>query len=399
MTILVLNAGSSTLKCALFDASARSELASGLVDWKGASGAATCSFRTPEIDEKQVVPQVVDYFDAVTWIMQRLDLLVLHDPITTVGHRVVHGGTDFVRPTMIDQRVIDALQRISNLAPLHNPPALKVIDGALAKLPDATHVAVFDTAFFANLPLRAVTFPVPYSWREQYGIRRYGFHGISHAYCASRAAELLERPGDESLKLVICHLGNGCSATATRGGQPIATTMGFTPLDGLMMGSRSGAVDPGILLYLMQHQGLSANQLDDALNRHSGLLGVSGVSSDFREVQQAALSGNRRADLAISMFADRIRATIGAFAVTLGGIDGLVFTAGIGAHSAFLRRQVCDGLQCLNLVLDEEKNQEHALDVDIASIHSAGRILLIQTREEQAIAGASQELITSNSCR
>jgi acetate kinase len=395
MSILVLNAGSSTLKFALFDQSARDELADGLVDWRGRGETATLTFRSPANDDKESSAEVADYGEAVCWILGSLASNGFDDPIKVVGHRVVHGGTDFSRTTLIDDQVSQSLERISELAPLHNPPALTTIVAMRRVLPDATQVAVFDTAFFANLPHRAIIYPVPYQWFEQYGIRRFGFHGISHAYCASRAAELLKRQDDANLRLVICHLGNGCSATAVRGGQPIATTMGFTPLEGLMMGTRSGSVDPSILLHLLQQKGFDAAQLDESLNRHSGLLGVSGVSSDFREVEKAARTGNQQAQLAIDMFADRIRAAIGAFAVTLGGIDALVFTAGIGEHSATLRSRVCDGLQCLNLLLDEEKNHGIPEDFDIARTNSASRILPIRTREEQMIAREAQHLFAS----
>lgn len=397
MSILILNAGSSTLKFALFNQTARDELASGLVDWRGRSDTATLTFSTPATDDKQTTVQATNYGVAVGWILDSLADNGFDDPIKVVGHRVVHGGTEFNRPTIIDDQVSQTLERISKLAPLHNPSALTTIDAMRNALHYAAHVAVFDTAYFAKLPRRAIIYPVPYQWFEQYGIRRFGFHGISHAYCASRAAELLELQDDANLRLVICHLGNGCSATAVRGGQPIATTMGFTPLEGLMMGTRSGSVDPSILLHLLQQKGFNADQLDESLNRHSGLLGVSGVSSDFREVEMAAEAGNKQSQLAIDMFADRIRATIGSLAVTLGGIDALVFTAGIGEHSTTLRSRVCTGLQCLNLLLDEEKNREAAEDYDIASVNSAGRILTIRTREEQLIAREAHR-ITADLC-
>jgi acetate kinase len=345
--------------------------------------------------EKQVDVEVADYGEAARRILHSLQANGFQVPIRVVGHRVVHGGTEFHSTTLIDDKVSQSLERISKLAPLHNPPALTTIAAMRETLPLAIHVAVFDTAFFADMPHRATIYPVPYEWFEQYGIRRFGFHGISHAYCASRAAELLERQDDASLRLVICHLGNGCSATAVRGGQPIATTMGFTPLEGLMMGTRSGSVDPGMLLHLMQQKGFSAAQLDESLNRHSGLLGVSGVSADFREVEIAAKGGNQRAQLALDMFVDRLRATIGALTVTAGGIDALVFTAGIGEHSAMLRRRTCEGLNCLGLQLDEQRNQECHEDSELATTGSTSRILCIRTREELMIAREAHRLAAS----
>lgn len=389
MSILVLNAGSSTLKFALFGDDAGEEIAGGGVDWQGGRSSAKLALRLPEVGEKQLEGEVEDYSGAVTWILESLAEALAGDPVKKVGHRVVHGGAEFRRTTLIDEQVKRALERISSLVPLHNPPALRTIEAAREALPGVAHVAVFDTAFFSGFPERAFVYPVPYEWYEQYGVRRFGFHGISHAYCSERAAEMLgRREHNRSLRLVICHLGNGCSATAVRGEVPLATTMGFTPLEGLMMGSRSGSIDPGILIYLLQTRGFDAKQLEDSLNRRSGLAGVSGVSSDFRRVEQAAGTGDERAGLAIGMFTDRIRSAIGSLAVSLGGVDALVFTAGIGENSPSVRRLVCEGLQCLGLHLDGDANKSCRPDCDIAARRSAGRILLIHTREEQWIARA-----------
>lgn len=396
MSILSLNAGSSTLKFALFDSIARDELAGGTVDWRGSGETATLTFRSPATDEYQSSTEVAGYGDAVDWILRALTENGFDHAIDVAAHRVVHGGTEFRQTTLIDEQVRRSLGETSKLAPLHNPPALTTIEATRKALPDAAQVAAFDTAFFADLPVRACMYPVPYEWYEQYGIRRFGFHGISHSYCSLRAAELLGRQNDASLRLVICHLGNGCSATAVRGGQPIATTMGFTPLEGLMMGTRSGSIDPGILIYLLQQQGFDADQLEKSLNRRSGLLGVSGVSSDFRQVEQAAQSGDERAQLSIEMFADRIRSKIGSLAVTLGGVDALVLTAGIGEHARTLRSRVCDGLQCLGVDLDNDRNQGAPLpDHDIATDRSPVRVLVIRTREEQMIAGEAHRLLAS----
>jgi len=359
VNILSINSGSSTLKFAVFDKAAEKELATGVFEQSGGD---------------------------VSSIFASLAAQGIHDPIDTVGHRVVHGGTAFRETTLIDAKVFETLEETTHLAPLHNPPALKMIAAMRRVLPEADHFAVFDTSFFAELPPRSTTYPLPYEWSERFGIRRYGFHGISHAYCTTRAAELLGRKNDSDLRLVICHLGSGCSASAVLGGHPVETTMGFTPMEGLMMATRSGSMDPGILLHLLKEKGFSADQLDESLNHHSGLLGVSGISSDFRVLQTAARSGNQRAQLALDMFVDRIRAAIGALAVTLGGIDALVFTGGIGEHSITLRSRVCKGLSCLSLLLDEEKNQCAPADSDIAQTGSKGRILTIHTREELMIA-------------
>lgn len=397
MSILVLNAGSSTLKFALFDNAANQEIAAGMVDWQGHRGSASLRWNGPGRTEQSTAVRVADCGQAARLILETLRNDGGEDPpdpIKHVGYRVVHGGTEFTRATVIDEQVDRALHRISDLAPLHNPPALATIAAMRTALPDAVHVAVFDTAFFAHLPQAALLYPVPYRWFEEFGIRRFGFHGISHAYCAGRAEELLGRQNDRNLRVVVCHLGNGCSAAAIQGGQPLATSMGFTPLEGLMMGTRSGSIDPSILLYLLQQKGLSAKELEASLNRESGLLGVSGVSSDFREVEAAAEAGQARAALAIQMFADRVRSMIGAYAVTLGGIDALVFTAGIGQHSAILRRRVCEGLSCLGLHLEASRNAAAAIDSDISADHSTGRILVIGTREEQRIAQQIQTQTT-----
>jgi acetate kinase len=395
MSILVFNAGSSTLKFALFDEPRCAQLAAGMVDWRGNREAATLTIHCGTDAQQQMTSNVAGYDEAVAWILRSLTANKLDQPIRAVGHRVVHGGTEFRQAILINEQVSQSLSRIAPLAPLHNPLALTTITAARNAMPNAAQVAVFDTAFYANLPIRAYLYPLPYQWFEQYGIRRFGFHGISHAYCAARAAEVLDRQSDESLRLIICHLGNGCSITAVRGGQPLATSMGFTPLEGLMMGSRSGSIDPGILFYLLQQPDINAHQLEEALNRRSGLLGVSGISGDFRQVEQAAKSGSERAQLAIEMFADRIRSTIGSMFVTLGGVDGLVFTAGIGENSSSLRSLVCNGLQCLNLQLDDDKNRLGQVDADLATAQSSGRILLVQTREEQMIARETRQLINS----
>jgi acetate kinase len=241
------------------------------------------------------------------------------------------------------------------LAPLHNPAGLEGIKAAEAALPGVPQVAVFDTAFHATLPAEAYVYPVPYRWYTDWGLRRFGFHGLSHAYCSGRAAQMLNRPL-QGLRVVVCHLGNGCSVSAVRDGVCVDTSMGFTPLDGLMMGTRSGSVDPGLLLHVLRQHGVTAEQLDHALNQESGLLGVSGVGSDMRQVLEAARGGNARAGLALDIYAHRLRQTIGAMAVTLGGIDALVFTAGVGEHSVEIRSAACSGLGCLGLELDADAN-------------------------------------------
>jgi acetate kinase len=394
VSILVINAGSSSLKFGLFDQSASLTLASGLIDWTANQKQAELVVRPREAPEIRSRVDVSDHRAAALHAIRFIGegkITPEQGNITVVGHRVVHGGTIFRDSVRIDERVKSAISRLVELAPLHNPPALEALEAAEAALPDVPQVAVFDTAFFAHLPPRVFVYPLPYEWYTAWGVRRFGFHGISHAYCAGRAAEVLGR-APAALRLVTCHLGNGCSATAVQGGQALATTMGFTPMEGLMMGSRSGSVDPGILLYVQRQRGLTAEQLDQALNHKSGLLGVSGVSSDFRQVEAAAGQGNEQARLALEIYAARVRAAVGALAVTLGGIDCLVFTAGVGENSASLRAAVCSGLECLGLQLDADKNRSCRPDGDVAGSQSQGRILIIHTQEELLIAREARRI-------
>ena len=300
--------------------------------------------------------------------------------LAAVGHRVVHGG-QFTSPVRITPEIRSRITALAELAPLHNPPSLEALAAAEAELPGIPQVAVFDTAFHATMPPEARTYPVPDRWTREWGIRRFGFHGLSHAYCAGRAAEMLGRPPAE-LRLVICHLGHGCSASAVRGGRSVDTTMGFTPLEGLMMGTRSGSIDPSIVLHVQQHHGLSPEQVESALNRNSGLHGVSGVSGDMRQVLAAAREGHDQARLALGIYTHRVRQAVGALAVTMGGVDALVFTAGVGEHAGEVRASICAGLECLGLELDAQANAAARPDADVARASSRGRILVIATRED-----------------
>jgi acetate kinase len=399
MSILVINAGSSSLKFGLFDAGTCAPLGSGQIDWTSDPRHAELVIRPEAGGHTRFQLDVSDHHAAVGHAVRALAQtnLLSTGPapaIAAVGHRVVHGGTQFRESVVINARVKDQIAKLVELAPLHNPPALEAIGAAEAAWPGVPQVVAFDTAFFADLPPSAYVYPVPYAWYTDWGIRRFGFHGTSHAYCTSQAALLLGKPAT-NLRLVICHLGNGCSAAAVRGGVAIATTMGFTPMEGLMMGTRAGSVDPGVLLHVQRQRGLSAEQVDEALNRDSGLLGVSGVASDFRQVEAAAKQGNERAALALEIYAARVRAAVGALAVTLGGVDALVFTAGVGENSASLRSAVCKGLECLGLRLDAQRNAECRPDADLATADSPGRVLAVHTREELLIAREVRRLVLS----
>ena len=383
MKILLLNAGSSSLKAALTESADGKEIASGLADWAGS----TTRYQYTGPDGKT-------RFDEVPWKghakavhhfvsdLTHTEPIALPDRSTlaAVGNRVVHGGK-FTSSVRITREIRSRITALADLAPLHNPPSLETLAAAEAELPGVPQVAVFDTSFHATLAPKAYTYPVPTKWTHDWGIRRYGFHGLSHAYCSHRAAELLKRPIQE-LRLVICHLGHGCSASAVRGGASVDTTMGFTPLEGLMMGTRSGTIDPSIVMYVEQHHGLTADQVESVLNKESGLLGVSGSSGDMRQVLSEAKAGREQAKLALGIYTHRVRQAIGALTVTMGGIDALVFTAGVGEHAAEVRESTCAGLDCLGLELDRQANKERKPDADVAERGSRGRILVIATREE-----------------
>ena len=393
MSWLVLNIGSSSLKFGLFDADATDALIHGSVHWQGGSASLKIQNGSGKADERDC--DATDPGGAATAAIQAV-LAATDDrqAIRAVGHRIVHGGTKFRTSVRIDDAVERDIRDLTELAPLHNPPALAGLAAARQALPELPQVAVFDTTFFRDLPRDSAILPVPRSWTEDYGIRRFGFHGISHSYCAHRAAEIL---GDDLnlLRLVICHLGNGCSASAVRDGQPVATSMSFTPLDGLMMGTRSGSIDPSIVLYLQKAKSLSREAIETALNEHSGLLGVSGVSGDYRKVEEAANSGNDQAQLALEIYIARVRAEIGALAATLGGIDALIFAAGVGENSASLRASVCSGLDFMGIHLDRSLNEGQPVDQNIAFPEATVGILVIHTREELMIAREVRQVVGS----
>jgi acetate kinase len=395
VNILSLNAGSSSIKFALFEHGRDQAIREGQISW--ADGKRECACLTVSTRGARLEASVVSVPDDTAAAVCAIEAAVGPNSdrasVDVVGHRVVHGGLDFQDSTLIDAPVKEAIARLGKLAPIHNPPALKAISAAEVYFGATPHVAVFDTAFYRNLPPKAYIFPLPYEYYRRWGIRRFGFHGTSYAYCALRAAELLgHRP--RPLNLVICHLGGGCSATAVRDGIAVATTMGFTPLDGLMMGTRPGSLDPGILLALQREYGLSPEQIGRDLNSASGLLGVSGVSADFADLEKAAAEGDERAKLAMEMFADRVRHAIGGLAVTLGAVDALVFTDRVG-ESAVLRAAVCSGLEILGLKLDPQLNACCRPDADIATNDSRGRILVIRTREELMIAREAFRVLTA----
>lgn len=376
MKILVLNCGSSSLKYRLFALDGETSLCGGVVERIGEPD-------SPVRDHAQALDDVLDRHAA--------DL----SGLTAVGHRVVHGAGRFTRPTLVDEAMLTELAGLSELAPLHNSPALAGIGACRRRLPDVPQVAVFDTAFFATLPPAAYTYALPHSLTAQYELRRYGFHGTSHQYVAGEAARLLGRPL-EDLRLVTCHLGNGASLAAIRAGRAVDTSMGFTPLGGVVMGTRCGDLDPAVVLHLMKREGLTPDQMADLLNRESGVRGISGRANDFRVLWEAAGAGDERARLAIEIFCHTARKFIGAYAAVLDGLDVLVFTAGLGENDPAVRGMICGGLSHLGVTLDPDRNAAPGpLPADISVAGRSLPVLVIATREELAIARLTAGAVAS----
>ena len=315
-----------------------------------------------------------------------------NSPVDAVGHRVVHGGPEFRDSVIVTDTVLERLGSLSDLAPLHNPPALAALEQTIDLLPQVPQVACFDTAFHATLPDRATTYAIPWEWTERLGVRRYGFHGFSHRYAARRGAEILGRRIEE-LRMVTCHLGAGASLAAVAGGTAVDTTMGFTPLEGLVMATRSGSVDPGALLWIQRRIGHSAAQMEETLERSSGLLGISGVSADMREVLEAADRHQARAQLAVEVYLHRLRAGIAAMAAATGGIDVLVFTGGVGEQSSRIRSGACEGLAFLGVALDRNRNESIGGDRDLSSTDAPVPTLLVHAREDLEIAAEVRQIL------
>ena len=406
MKILVLNSGSSSQKSNLYEVGAAlpdsplAPLWEAKIEWRDEG--ALLQVRTSSGKKRDERLNPAKRGEAIAELLKALvsgetQVLAKLSEIDVVGHRVVNGGREFTKPTLITPRVTAAIEKMAVFAPLHNRSELEGIAQIEKLCGRVPQVAVFDTGFHATLPDAAAVYPGPYEWVER-GIRRFGFHGINHQYCAGRAAQLLGRNLSE-LKLVTCHLGNGCSLAAIRGGVSIDTTMGFTPLDGLMMGTRSGSVDPGILTYLMRQDGLDGKTLDDLLNAKSGLLGISGVSGDMREVVDAMKQGNARAKLAFDIFVHRLRSGIGSMVAALNGIDVLVFTAGIGENSAEVRAAACVNLGFLGVAIDEAKNSSSPVEQDISATASKVSVLVLAAQEDWAIARECWRLETDTPTR
>ena len=398
MYILIINAGSSSVKFTLFKKDDLKMVADGVVERIGLKGT---KIHTKNAEGKRASKEthVADTRQAVGLIADLLTDKSNSDiqpgvDIAGIGHRVVHGGEMINSSVVVDDRVKQIVKDCFELAPLHNPPNLEGIEACEDIFPGIPQVAVFDTAFHTTLPEYAYLYGLPYTLYKEDKIRRYGFHGTSHQYVCRTAANFLNKPLEE-LKIISCHLGNGCSITAVDGGRSIDTSMGFTPLEGLIMGTRCGDLDPAIVFYLMEHKQLDPRQINDLLNKQSGLLGLAGIgSSDLRDIFEASESGNRQTDTAIGVFTYRIKKYIGAYTFALGGIDAVVFTAGIGENSPAIREKVCRGLEGLGIVMDTKKNVAgNLVEREIQHNDSRVKILVIPTNEEKQIALQTLELL------
>lgn len=396
MKVLVINCGSSSLKYQLIDMDNENALANGLVERIGIEG----SKLTQKVDgrDKYVLSvPMKDHKDAIKHVLDTLTdstngVIASMDEIGAVGHRVVHGGEKYADSVLIDDEVMKDLVDFSALAPLHNPPNIIGIKSCQALMPDTKMVAVFDTAFHQTMPEKAFLYGLPYEMYKENHIRKYGFHGTSHKYVSYRTAEILGRDVKE-LKIVTCHLGNGASVAAVHNGKSVDTSMGFTPLEGLLMGTRCGDIDPAIIPYLMKEYSYSYDEVLDIMNKKSGVLGLSGVSSDFRDIEVAADGGNNRANLALDVFFYRVKKYIGYFVAAMNGIDALVFTAGLGENAPEAREAIASDLEYLGIYLDKAKNKVRGKEAVVSTDDSKVKVLVVPTNEELMIARDTLALV------
>ncbi len=397
MKILVINAGSSSLKYQLIDTQGEKVLAKGNCERIGIDGKLTHKTgdgRVVVIEE--AMPDHTAAFAVVKRALTSGEGKVIEDlhEVAAIGHRVVQGGSKYDRSVLIDDQVMQDIADFAALAPLHNPAHLQGIRAATAAFgSEVPQVAVFDTAFHQTMPAKAYMFAVPYAYYEKYGVRRYGFHGTSHRFVSQRCCELLGKPDGKGTRIITCHLGNGSSIAAIQDGKVIDTTMGLTPLDGLIMGTRCGTIDPSVVLFLMEKEGLSAKEMDEILNKKSGMLGVSGVSSDDRDIQAAKETGNARAAMVLDMRTYEIIKFIGGYVAALGGVDAIVFTAGVGENQQSIRSDVLEGLAYLGIRVDYEANKARGEEVEITTPDSAVRSFVIPTNEELVIARDTRAIV------
>lgn len=388
MKVLVINCGSSSLKYQLFDMTNEHVLAKGLVERIGLPGSILT--HRAGADKHIIEAELPNHERAIGLVLDAIihpdyGVLKSMDEIAAIGHRVVHGGEDFTGSVAVTEDVVEALRQNIELAPLHNPPNIMGIEACQKLMPTIPQVAVFDTAFHQTMPPHAYIYGIPYEYYKKYKIRKYGFHGTSHKYVSERAAAMLGKPLSET-KIITCHLGNGASIAAIKGGKSLDTSMGFTPLEGVMMGTRSGDLDPAIVFYLMQKENWSTEQTNNFLNKQCGVLGLSGVSSDFRDIESACCEGNDRAELALERFAYVVRKYIGSYAAVLNGVDAVVFTAGLGENSSSMRLSICEGLQYMGVKVDPDKNYTRGVEADVSDDEATTRVMVIPTNEEVMIA-------------
>ena len=396
MNVLVINAGSSSLKYQLLDMTSEKLLAKGLCERIGIHGKLVheAPEKGPKHEAEHAMPNHGAAMQVVidTLLDEKLGVIKSKSEINAVGHRVVHGGENFTSSARIDEKVLAAIEDVSDLAPLHNPPNLTGIRACMEHMPGVPQVAVFDTAFHQTMPPKAYLYAIDYGLYEKYKIRKYGFHGTSHMYVSDLAAKMMGNP-IESIKMATCHLGNGASVCAVNGGKCVDTSMGLTPLEGLAMGTRSGDLDPAVVGYVMDKENLTGQQAMDMLNKKSGVLGVSGVSSDFRDIGAAAEKGNERAATALELYAYRVAGYIGRYAAAMNGLDAVVFTAGIGENDALVREKVCEYLTYLGVEIDLEKNKTRGKAVNISKDGTKCSVFIIPTNEELVIARDTKKIL------
>lgn len=396
MKILVINCGSSSLKYQFIDMTNESVLAKGLCERIGIDGSNLK--HTPEGKEAVIFNEPMkDHTDAVKMVIDALlnpeyGVIKNVNEISAVGHRVVHGGEFFSSSVIITEDVKKAIEACNELAPLHNPPNLIGINACEKLMPNTKQVAVFDTAFHQTMPEKAYLYAIPYKYYEKYKIRRYGFHGTSHKFVSQQVAEMIGKPLEE-LKIITCHLGNGASVAAIKNGKVIDTSMGFTPLEGLVMGTRSGDIDPAVITFLMNKENLSIKEVENILNKESGVLGLSGVSSDFRDIESAVKDGNKQAKAALDVFYYQVAKYIGAYTAAMNGVDAIVFTAGLGENSGSARSNICEYIKFLGVNINSEANSKRGSAIQISTEDSKVKVFAIPTNEELVIARDTKELV------
>ena len=398
MKVLVVNCGSSSLKYQLFNMVDESVLAKGLVERIGLEGS-VLNHQPTGHDKVVIKADISNHSVGIKLVLEALTdskhgVISSMKEIVAVGHRVVHGGEKFADSVLITPEVMKALEDCIEMAPLHNPPNISGIEACAEIMPGVPQVGVFDTAFHQSMPKHAFLYGLPYEAYEKYGVRRYGFHGTSHKYVSQRVAEMMDQHMS-NLRIITCHLGNGSSLAAIKYGRALDTSMGFTPLEGLVMGTRCGEIDPAIIPFLMKKENMTPDQIDNYLNKKSGVLGISGVSSDFRDIEEAAEAGNERAQLALDVFAYKVRKYVGGYVAAMGGVDAIVFTAGLGENSIEMRDKICNGLEYLGTRIDPVRNKVRGKAQEISVEGAKVKIFVIPTNEELVIARDTKSICAS----